>query len=512
MNLDISYYVSVFLRRIYIMVIVAVGFTAAATYVALQLPAEYSSNARLLVESPQIPTNLATSTVQVATSEQLQIIQQRLLTRDNLLTIARQMNAFPQMGQMSADEIVAEMRSSTRINQSDRRSEATFVDVRFTGPNPDKAAAIVNEYVTRILEENRSLRTDLAEQTMDFFEQETQRLNGELGRRSEEIVSFKRQNADALPQSLQFRQDRRLALQERVNQIERELTLLDDQEARLEEVFKAGGQIDEATAESPEAQRLASLRADLDSALAVYSPTNPRVRLLEARIKQVEEQILASAEAGEDPLTEPEDPRLTMYNMQVSEIEARRQNLIDQRTFINDELVELNDSIERTPEISVAIESLERDYANIQTQYNQAASRLATAAQGERIELLSKGERITVIENASVPSTPTSPNRPMIAGAGAAAGVVLGTALIFLFELLNQSIRRPIDLERQLGVTPIATLPYIRTRREVIWKRLILIAIMAVVVIGGPAIIYAVHTYFMPIDVLVDRILDSVLD
>ncbi len=179
---------------------------------------------------------------------------------------------------------------------------------------------------------------------------------------------------------------------------------------------------------------------------------------------------------------------------------------------MNDELVELNDSIERTPEISVAIESLERDYANIQTQYNQAASRLATAAQGERIELLSKGERITVIENASVPSTPTSPNRPMIAGAGAAAGVVLGTALIFLFELLNQSIRRPIDLERQLGVTPIATLPYIRTRREVIWKRLILIAIMAVVVIGGPAIIYAVHTYFMPIDVLVDRILDSVLD
>ncbi len=509
MNLDISYYVSVFLRRIYIMIIVAVGVTAAAVYIALQLPATYRAEARLLVESPQIPTDMASSTVQVATSEQLQIIEQRLLTRENLLSIARRSQAFPQIERMSADEIVEEMNKGTRIDQSGRRSEATFVTVSFSGADPDRAAAVVNEYVTRILEENCSLRTGLAEQTLDFFEQETERLSAELARRSERIVSFKRQNADALPQSLSFRQDRRTALQERSNQIERELTLLDDQEARLEEVFKAGGSVDEDTPASPEAQRLADLRADLDSALAVYSPTNPRVRLLEARIKQVEEQILASADGGAE--TE-EDPRLTMYKMQVSEIEVRRQNLVDQRKYIEDEVADLTASIERTPEISVAIDSLERDYQNIQTQYNQAASRLATAAQGERIELLSKGERISVIENATVPNEPTSPNRPLIAGAGAVAGIGLGSALIFLFEFLNQSIRRPVDLERQLGVTPIATLPYIRTRREVIWKRLVLIALMALVVIGGPAIIYAVHTYIIPIDLLVEQIVERVLD
>ena len=90
MNLDLSYYVSVFLRRIYVMIIVAVGMTAAAIYVAMQLPPSYRADARLLVESPQIPTNLAASTVQVETYEQLQIIEQRLMTRENLLQIARQ--------------------------------------------------------------------------------------------------------------------------------------------------------------------------------------------------------------------------------------------------------------------------------------------------------------------------------------------------------------------------------------------------------------------------------------
>jgi polysaccharide chain length determinant protein (PEP-CTERM system associated) len=509
MNLDISYYVSVFFRRIYVMLIVAVGVTAAAIYVAMELPPTYRADARLLVESPQIPTNLAASTVQVGTSEQLEIIQQRLLTRENLLQIARQNQVFPDLSRMTADEIVEGMRQSTRISQSSGRSEATLMTVAFTSDNGRKAAAVVNEYVTRILEENRSVRTALAEQTLEFFEQEVERLSEELAARSARIVEFKRENSESLPTSLNFRQDRQTALQERINQIQRELALLDDQEERLQQVFESGGQFGEE-AVSPDAQRLARLRADLDSALALYSPTNPRVRILEAQIKQVEDKILTSATSDAD-VAQEQDPRMAMLEVQIAEIEARRQNLIEQRDFIEQEVQTLSASIAKTPEVSVAIDSLEREYQNVRSQYDQVVNRLATAKTGERIELLSKGERITVIEQASVPNRPTSPNRPLIAGAGAVAGVGLGTALIFLLEFLNQSIRRPVDLERQLGVTPIATLPYIRTRREVIWKRLVIVALMAIVIIGGPALIYLVHTFFMPIDLILEKVINRAL-
>lgn len=510
MNLDISYYVSVFLRRVYVMIIVAVGVTAAAVYVAMELPPTYRADARLLVESPQIPTNLASSTVQVAASEQLQIIEQRLLTRENLLQIARQYDVLPDLKRMSADEIVQEMRGNTRISRSSGRSQATLVTIAFTNGDGRKAAAVVNEYVTRILDESRSIRTGLAEQTLDFFKQEVNRLNEELAKRSEEIVAFKKEHSDALPTSLAFRQDRQTALQERLNQIERELALLEDQEQRLKEVFESGGEIGSDAPLSPDAKRLAELRANLDSALAIYSKSNPRVRMLQAQIAQMERKILATA--SESELAAPQNARAAMLDLQLAEIQTRRKNLLDQKSFIEEEVQSLARSIAKTPEISVMIDTLERDYGNIQGQYQQAVSRLATAATGERIELLSKGERISVIEQASVPTQPTSPNRPIIAGAGAVAGIGLGTALIFLLELLNQSIRRPVDLERQLGVTPIATLPYIRTRREVIWKRLVLIALMAAVVVGGPAMIYLVHTYVMPIDLIIQKVVDKVID
>ena len=169
MNIDLSYYLSIFLRRIYILVIVAMGFTAAAVYVALELPPMYDSRARLLVEAPQIPNELARSTVNTSMNEQLQIIQQRLLTRDNLLEIARQYDAFENMQQMTADQIVGRMQAQTSIWRSGGRREATLMTVRFESSNPRVAAAVANEYVTRILEENRGMRTGLAEQTLDFY-------------------------------------------------------------------------------------------------------------------------------------------------------------------------------------------------------------------------------------------------------------------------------------------------------------------------------------------------------
>jgi polysaccharide chain length determinant protein (PEP-CTERM system associated) len=507
MNLDISYYVSVFLRRIYVMILVAVGVTAAAVYLAMELPPTYRADARLLVEAPQIPTNLASSTVEVETSEQLQIIQQRLMSRENLLQIAREMDVFPGMEGMTADAIVDEMRANTRINRSSGRSQATLMTIGFLNRDAERAAAVVNEYTTRILSENRSIRTELAEQTLEFFEQEVERLSEELARQSERIVEFKRANSDALPQSLGFREDRRTSLRERVNQIDRELVLLDEQETRLQEVFESGASTDPDADASPETRQLARLREDLDTALALLSPSNPRVRILEAQIRQAEAKLLAASAA--DDAEAAADPRRAMLDSQLADIADRRQALKEQLVFIENEIERLTDSIERTPEVAIAIESLERDYQNVQGQYDQAANRLATAAQGERIELLSKGERISVIESATVPAKPTSPNRPLIAGAGAVIGVGLGSALIFLLEFLNQAIRRPVDLERQLGVTPIATLPYIRTRREIIWKRLLLVALLALVIIGGPAIIYSVHTFLMPIDLIVDRIVSE---
>jgi hypothetical protein len=128
---------------------------------------------------------------------------------------------------------------------------------------------------------------------------------------------------------------------------------------------------------------------------------------------------------------------------------------------------------------------------------------------GERIEVLSKGQRFSVVEPAVVPASASSPNRPLIAGASVGAGVGLGLAFVVLMELLNSSIRRPGEIKNKLGITPIVTLPYIRTRRQHNLRRFIIIGGIFIPLVVGPLTIWALHTYYLPLDLLIERLLDK---
>ena len=103
MKSPIQFYITVLLRRIHWVLFIALLFTAVSVTVARNLPAIYVSQAFLLVEPPQIPTNLAASTVQSNAQQDLQIIHQRLMTRVNRIDRARTENGFPDIAEMTPD-------------------------------------------------------------------------------------------------------------------------------------------------------------------------------------------------------------------------------------------------------------------------------------------------------------------------------------------------------------------------------------------------------------------------
>lgn len=506
MNSEVRFYLSLFLRRLPLFALVAVTFAALGVAAAMMMPTKYSAEALLLMESPQIPDQLAASTVQTNAREQLEIIEQRLLTRANLIEIADEFNVFPNRAEMFPDDIVDKMRRSTNFEITTGRDRATLFRVQFSGNDPVVTAGVVNDYVTRILESSVELRTDRAEDTMDFFEAEVTRLSQELERQSQRILEFKNANIDALPESANYRLSRQTAMQDRLSQIERELTALQDQRERAIMLYTAsGGSADQRIdTRSPARKELDALTEDLNKALSVYSDQNPRVKVLKARIAALEQTV--AGETAQQPATTQETP-VSILDIQLSEIDGRSEALIIERDRITRDLDRISRTLAETPANAIALESLERDYLNIQSQYNSAVSRMSTAATGERIELLSKGQRISVINNAAVPRRPASPNRPLIASAGVAAGLGAGAALVLLLELLNKSIRRPADLSNALGIVPIATLPLVRTPGEVVRRRALIAMLLVAAAVGIPLALFIVHVKILPLDLLLDRII-----
>ena len=86
-----------------------------------------------------------------------------------------------------------------------------------------------------------------------------------------------------------------------------------------------------------------------------------------------------------------------------------------------------------------------------------------------------------------------------------AGGVGAGLGLILLMEMLNRSIRRPVDLSAKLGIQPFATVPYIRTPGEVRRKRAAIIAALALIAVAIPVGLFLVHTYYLPLDLILGR-------
>ena len=524
--MDVQYYWRILRRNLpYLLALTALG-VGGGVAIALALPPIYRSQATLIVESEQIPDELAASTVQTGDIESLQILRQRILSREILLELANDMNLFADNPSMTAGDKVNYLRDSidiVTVGGQARRGQrtATIVTVGYQDSNPQLSAQTTNEVVTLILQENVRMRTNVARQTLEFFTQEVDRLEQSLSRVSSEILNFQENNLESLPDSLEFRRSQQAALQERLLQLSREKTALQDRRGQLVSLFEATGQtgldVGSGTGSTParqlrpEERQLAALRHEYSQLSATLSESNPRMELLRTQIVAAE-----AAVANLAPFSVPTDDgeagglEMSLFDIQIADINAQIGYIDDQYESVETRMEAISGTIEATPGNAVTLASMERDYINLQEQYNQAVENKARAETGSMIESLSRGQRITVVEQAIPPEAPSSPNRPLIAIGGFAFGLTLGMLLLLVRELTNKCVRRPQDLYNGLEITTFATIPYMTTKAESFRRRWVVLSILTIVLVGVPTLLWYVDQNVSPLQPVFERVLDKV--
>lgn len=81
-------------------------------------------------------------------------------------------------------------------------------------------------------------------------------------------------------------------------------------------------------------------------------------------------------------------------------------------------------------------------------------------AASERIYEVMQIEAVNVVDTASLPEGPSSPNTMKNAVIGGAIGFVLAAAIYILIFLLDDTIKTPDDVEKYLGLSVLASIPY----------------------------------------------------
>lgn len=201
-----------------ILLIVLVGVPAAVLY-ALSRPQLFEATAVIQIEAPQVT---AASTAQAAplsqADTQLDLIQQKLMSRDVLTGIIAKFSIFPD--DVPLTQQVALLRSAVNITKLVDPAQVYQPNVQPSGlsitvrlDNAQQAADVANEFLADILAEAQSRAQGRAARTLEFFEAEEARISAAIAAQEAEFARFKEANGESLPDGLtsQREQQSRLA-------------------------------------------------------------------------------------------------------------------------------------------------------------------------------------------------------------------------------------------------------------------------------------------------------------
>ena len=152
-------------------------------------PPTYRAAATILIEQQEIPQDLVRSAISSFADERVQIISQRVMTTQNLMSLIDRYNLYPDIRESKPREVLLQkMRSDIALKmvsadvidpRSGRPTQATIAfTVSYQNRSPDLTLKVANELTTLYLNENLTSRTQMAEQTTAFFAEETGQAGG----------------------------------------------------------------------------------------------------------------------------------------------------------------------------------------------------------------------------------------------------------------------------------------------------------------------------------------------
>lgn len=567
-QISIEEIVSVFRRRLpwfaipfILIIVVGIGYT-------LSVPAVYQSSATILIESQKIPEDLVRSTITSYAEERIQLIEQRVMTRAQLLAIADKFALFEDNPNLSPSQKVAILRQKADIEMVDTEVQNIFEEtttiafiIHYFDSRPEKAFQVTNELVTLFLEENVRSRTLSAEEATEFIDEEVSNRDADLRRKEEVIAQFKQDNYTTLPELLRFhlvklestrselsraiRQIREAEQETRFLQIEldsrsrggiladlrRAPTPLEQYTFLISElqILRARLQPDHPNIRALERQlslmepqvpgpilrrRLVALRdsfnEDREKLLETVLPTHPSVQALDVRIEDLDQRINS---LPDELLTENEelaltDPSLAGLIGRLTAAQSGLEALKNQRVRLEAEIVELELRIEATPNTGRILDSLQREYDNSSREFKAIREKQLEAQLAEDLEQDQKAERFSLVDPPVQPDKPVRPNRQKMAALSFALAVAVGLALVILVENIWPRLRGTAHLARLIGEAPLGIIPNITTEKEQNGQRHMVTAAAASAPIIIVALAIIVHTQVLPLDLVVLKIMD----
>lgn len=483
-ELTMDDYLAMLRRRMKVILIPALLAPLAGFLISHIFPAKYTSTSLVLVEAAKIPDVVVQQVFTEDLTQHITTIQQRVLSPNRLRPMIERLGLV-KPGQ-NADDVISNIQANMTIQPvvtdlsvvapgAKKKPGQTGVPgfyVGYTASGAREAQQICTDLTSMLLEEDLKSRQDATQGTTLFLTKQVDEAKGNLDDLDKRLAAFKNQHMGQLPGDEDNNMKILMGLNSQLDANTQNLNRATQDKAYTESLlaqqlaaWKAG---QSATNPQTLQQQLSTLQAQLVDLQAKYTDDHPDVIKAKADIAQVKKKLAEVNDAtakGTDISSDKENgtepPEIRQLRLQIHQYgDLITQTTRDQKK-LQQEIAVYQGRVASSPSIEEEYKELARDYDNAQKVYQDDLAKQSASKMASQAEQSQEGEQMALLDPATLPDSPSFPNRLLFAGGGLGAGLALGVGLALWLEVRDKSIRTQADAEAALELPMLVAVPWI---------------------------------------------------
>ena len=503
-----------------------------AVVVAFMWPDTYVSDAMIRIVPPSVPERYVASNVNLQVGQRIAAMSQLVLSRNNLQAMINENSLYPRKRNRVPDaDIIEQMQKDIVFSPVSTLREpgavSTAFRISFAYENRYTAQKVVSKIVSALVDTTTTMRSSESKMTTEFLTGEVEAAQKSLNDIENQLTAYKLKFAGKLPEQLQANMQQLNVLSTQLSATSSSISRATQDKLQYESQLRSAKEQLEAIATSPGGamaaaaknerlilmeRQILDMEAQLSGLREQYKETHPDVRRVTAQLetlrktresllKEEEKKVVAVPQKKESTApTREQSQAAALVDRLQSLIQAKDmeiEQLVKEQARIDKSIKLYQERIDASPFGEREYARLTRDYGMAKQKYEELSLKTNQSTMATALENRKQGELLEVLEQASLPQTPTEPNRWYIVTAGSFMGLLLGVLLTGGSEMRDTSLKNLKDIRAYTGLPVLGSVPMVQSdfveQRK---RRLQWLAWSTAIIVGFVLMLGSVYYYY----------------
>jgi protein tyrosine kinase modulator len=471
-------YLSVLQRRKWWFIVPMALSVVVGLALVLFLPREYKSQAEIGIADPTLSPELLRGVQSFDAQERQRAVSQQLLSATVLERVVREEKIRPDQ---PVEETAGAMRARVEDNivvpkpigrTGDGREGIESFRLGYVDSSPERAQRIANRLAMVFVEENSKTKTQRAENTSEVLAQQLRNSQENLSRLQEQLRIRKQANMGRLPDQMNANISMVNGLRQQHDSLSLQLRAEQDRlsmiEGQIESMKQGSGGVTMtstgAAAMQAAQNRINELQRQLTQYRAAgYTDQHPDIVQTKEELTVAQRDMTSARQqpsAGNADVLSA-DPS---YRQKVQERDAAKLHIAQLQRQVAQALSQIGSyqaRVESAPLVEQELSSLVQDNELERTRYTDLSAQHQKALLAEDLARKQGGERFVVLNPASLPTTPDSPDLLKLMLLSLGMGFMLGTVAVVGREFMDRSVHDARVLQNEFDVPVLGEIPRI---------------------------------------------------